>query len=1007
MPRGMFFAPLVLLTASPLAFAERPPVSPADAPGRMALPDGFRVTLFAGEPDLVKPIAMTFDDRGRLWVVEAHSYPHWITDGREGHDRILIFEDKKGTGHYDKCTVFWDRGTNLSGIAVGFGGVWLCSTPNLVFLPVRDGEDHPAGPPQVILDGLDLKAQHNVFNDLTWGPDGWLYGCNGILSNSRIGKPGTPDKERVPLDCGVWRYHPVQQRFEAYAWGTTNPWGLDWDDYGEMFITNCVIKHLFHVVPGAHFQRMYGQDLNPHCYGLMESCADHLHWAGGNWTTSRGGLGAHSETGGGHAHCGAMVYLGDNWPDAYRNHIFMCNIHGNRLNQDILERRGSGYVAHHGKDFLMAHDDWFRGVSLYYGPDGGVFVSDWHDTGECHNHDVVQPCGRIFKVTYGTPPPVTVDLTKASDEELVRLQLHKNDWWVRHARRLLQERAHAGTLSPKVRPLLAKLLAEQTNVPRKLRLVWALYAVGGLDEKGLAELLKDPAEAVRVWAVRLLVEDGQVSRNVLKAFATMARDEPSAAVRLALASALQRLPLDSRRLIARALGAHAEDATDANLPLMIWYGIEPQVAANPAWAIILVRYSARIPILRQYAIRRITEASDAKTGGPAQNDVLGAVMVLLAGSNDTQLQLDVLRGMAEALQGRRQVKAPPGWDVVSRDLAGSGNAEIREKVLLLSVIFGDSRALASLRNVLADSKAPTARRENALQTLREAQAPNLLPLLRTLLTDASMRRSALRALAGYKDADIPALILHGYGSWDDAAKADAVATLASRPAWAMALLDAMERGQVSRRDLSAFTARQLLAFNDKHLADRLTKVWGAIRQTSQQKTTLMPRYLGIAAPDALKKADRSHGRLIFSRTCANCHTLFGEGGKIGPDLTGSQRTNPEYLLTKILDPSAVVAKDYQVTILTTANGRTITGIVKEETDKTIVMQTQNEVVRVAKEDVEDRQHSPASMMPEGQLGPLSDVEVRDLIAYLSGPGQVPLPSQPPVSPTPKARPARR
>ncbi|HJT78955.1 MAG TPA: PVC-type heme-binding CxxCH protein, partial [Gemmataceae bacterium] len=490
MPRGSFLAALLLLAAVPLAPAETPPVSPQKAPGLMTLPDGFRVTLFAGEPDLVKPIAMTFDDRGRLWVVESHSYPHWITDGSAGHDRILIFEDRKGTGHYDACTVFWDRGTNLSGIAVGFGGVWLCSTPNLVFIPVHPGEDRPAGPPTVVLDGWDLKARHNVFNALAWGPDGWLYGCNGILSNSRVGRPGTPDKERVPIDCGVWRYHPVRQKFEAYAWGTTNPWGLDWDDYGEMFITNCVIKHLWHVVPGAHFQRMFGQDLNRHVYGLMESCADHLHWAGGNWTTSRGGLGAHSQTGGGHAHAGAMVYLGDNWPDAYRNHIFMCNIHGNRVNQDVLERHGSGYVAHHGKDFLMAHDTWFRGLALHGGPDGGVFVSDWHDTGECHNHDVVQPCGRIFKVTYGTPAPITVDLAKASDEELVRLQLHKNDWWVRHARRLLQERAHAGTLSPKVRPLLEKMLAEQTDAPRKLRLIWALYAVGGLDEKGLTALLE-------------------------------------------------------------------------------------------------------------------------------------------------------------------------------------------------------------------------------------------------------------------------------------------------------------------------------------------------------------------------------------------------------------------------------------------------------------------------------------------------------------------------------------
>src|SRR5262249_46888585 len=309
----LILAALLILTARSLSFAEEPPFSPQRSAERIKLPEGFRATLFAGEPDLVKPIAMTLDDRGRLWVVESHSYPNWLPEGKQGHDRILIFEDKKGAGHFDSCKVFWDKGTNLSGIAVGFGGVWLCATPNLIFVPVKPGADRPAGPPQVLLDGWSQKTKHNVFNALTWGPDGWLYGCNGIQSDSLVGAPGTPKGKRVALNCGVWRYHPTKKTFEVVAWGTTNPWGLDFDDYGEMFITNCVIKHLFHVVPGAHFVRMYGQDVNPHCYGLMPSCADHIHWGGGAWTSSRGGKGEHSAAGGGHAHAGAMVYLGDNW----------------------------------------------------------------------------------------------------------------------------------------------------------------------------------------------------------------------------------------------------------------------------------------------------------------------------------------------------------------------------------------------------------------------------------------------------------------------------------------------------------------------------------------------------------------------------------------------------------------------------------------------------------------------------------------------------------------------
>jgi putative membrane-bound dehydrogenase-like protein len=607
--RRVLLACLVIPTTLSFAFAEEPPISPQRAVERFKLPEGFRATLFAGEPDLIKPIAMTIDDRGRLWIVESHSYPNWLPEGKEGRDRILIFEDKKGNGHFDSCKVFWDKGTNLSGIAVGFGGVWLCATPQLLFVPVHPGEDKPAGPPKVVLDGWSLQAKHNVFNALTWGPDGWLYGCNGILATSYIGRPGTAQENRIPLNCSVWRYHPVKETFEVFAWGTTNPWGLDFDDYGEMFITNCVIKHLFHFVPGAHYVRMYGQDLNPYCYGLMASCADHIHWGGGDWTTSRGGQGAHDAPGGGHAHVGAMVYLGDNWPDEYRHHIFMCNLHGNRVNQDILERRGSGYSAHHGKDFLLANDSWFRGLSLLYGPDGGVFLSDWHDTGECHDYDRVEPCGRIFKVTFGKPAAAHPDLEAQSDEELVRLQKHKNDWWVRHARRLLQERAYAGKLGRNVRPQLVKMLAEEKDVPRKLRALWALHVTGPLDEKTLLGLLDSPHETIRVWAVRLLVEDKRISEDAAKRLASLAREDKAASVRLSLTSALQRLPQAQRWAIAEALAAHAEDASDENLPLMLWYGIEPLVLDDAEHAAKLLA-KCKIPLVRQYIARRIAALAE-------------------------------------------------------------------------------------------------------------------------------------------------------------------------------------------------------------------------------------------------------------------------------------------------------------------------------------------------------------------------------------------------------------
>jgi putative membrane-bound dehydrogenase-like protein len=587
---------------------------PAQAAATMKLPPGFRATLFAGEPDVVQPIAFAFDDRGRVWVAESMSYPNWQpedTKPQDRHDRIVILEDADGDGRFDKRTVFADHLMNLSGIELGFGGVFLCSTPNLLFIPDADGDDKPDSPATVLLNGFSYDVHHNVFNGMTWGPDGWLWGMHGILGTSKVGPAdmAASDPKRVAINCGVWRMHPLTHAFEVVASGTTNPWGLDFDDYGEAFITNCVIAHVFHVIPGAHYQRMYGEDLTPHTYGLMSTCADHLHWGGGLWTESRGNQPKHSAAGGGHAHVGAMVYLGENWPAEYRNTLFTCNLHGLRVNNDTLEQKASGYVAHHGKDFLFMADPFFRGLALKYGPDGGVYMSDWSDTGECHDYDEIhRESGRIYKITYGDVKHEKVDVAKLNDDELVRLQSSRNEWLVRHARRVLQERAAGSRLADAghTRGSLRQMLAAAKDAPSRLRAFWALHAAGGVNEAEIAELLGNADAYVRAWAVRLAADDRTASPALLDRFAKLAASDPSPVVRVYLASTLQRIPGEQRWPIVDALAAHEEDANDPNIPLMIWYGIEPLVPGDPARATKLVE-TARIPLLRQHIARRLTE----------------------------------------------------------------------------------------------------------------------------------------------------------------------------------------------------------------------------------------------------------------------------------------------------------------------------------------------------------------------------------------------------------------
>ncbi len=965
------------------------PVAPAEAAARMTVPEGFRVSLFAAEPDVRQPIAFAIDPRGRLWVAENYSYPNWRTKP-EGRDRILIFEDSDGDGRFDSRKVFWDKGANLTGLALGFGGVWACETPNLVFIADRDGDDVPDGEAQAVLDGWDVKAQHNLFNALNWGPDGWLYGCNGIMSNSRVGRPGTPDAGRVALNCGVWRYHPTRKTFEAVAHGTTNPWGLDFDDHGQAFITNCVIPHLYRVVPGAHFIRMHGQDINPFSYGLMGTTADHIHWAGGSWTDSRGGAGKHGEAGGGHAHVGAMVYLGDNWPARYRDTLFTCNLHGHRVNNDALRREGSGYVAAHAPDFLRADDPWFRGMELKSGPDGGVFLTDWSDTGECHETDADGPHrenGRIYKVTYGTPKAFRGDLAKLDDLALVRLQSHPNEWHVRTARRLLAERAASGRDMVGVHRALREQFETERNVPVKLRSLWALHATGGLDEGSAIAHLRHPEEWVRAWAVRLLADEKAPGSVATARFAAMAGDDPSPLVRLELASALGRMPAEARWPLAGRLVDRGEDAVDASIPLMIWYGIEPLVPLDRARAVDLAERS-RIPLLRRHIARRLVAADDRAGDGRG----VASVVARLGDSDDPGFQADLLGGLLESLRGRKATAPPVGWPVAYDRLAASREAEVRDAAVKLALQFGDPRAIATLTATLGDDAAPVAARVAAIGVLAERRVPDLSTSLRKLLASPPVRGPALRALAAYDDPATPAAILGLYPGLAEADRADAVATLASRPGYALRLLEAVRAGVVPRRDLSTATARQLLALGDKAVAGALETSWGTIRPTSSEKSPLVARYKRALTPDRLKAADPSRGRAVFRQACVSCHKLYDEGSDLGPELTGSDRANLDYILENVLDPSASVGRDYRLTTVALKDGRVLSGLLGDDGGRTIAVRTTNERVVLPREDVEEVRPTDRSMMPEGLFENLTDAEVRDLVAYLATKGQVAAPS---------------
>jgi putative membrane-bound dehydrogenase-like protein len=605
------------IAALPSAFGQLPdglkdtqadqasPPTPEQALKQITVPPGFDVTLFAGDPVVAQPIAINYDDRGRLWVAESFSYIEWK---RKSQDRILIFEDRDGDGRYDSRKVFWASANHLSGFQIGHGGVWICDAPQLLFIPDADRDDIPDGEPEVMLDGWALDAEHNFFNGLTWGPDGWLYGRHGIKKPSLVGRPGTPQNERIELSCAIWRFHPQRHDFEVVADGTINPWGLDWNAEGQAFITTSVVDHLWHLVPGARFARWEnrkGGHPNPYSYELMKAASDHRHWEGGE--AERRELG-HDEQGGGHSHCGLMIYQSDSWPKEFANAAFFNNVHGHRMNMDHLIRKHSGYVATHGPDFLRGNSDWFRGVEVIQSPDGGAMLAEWTDLGECHDRDGIhRTSGRLFKISHGKPQrQKPFDLNAKASVELVELLWHENVWWRRHSLRILQERITSGE-PPK--PAVTELLTRKATQGSIRDGVIAVQLLALIDRAALRSVYADCAagrEAVRAQVIHLLFHERKPTREDVLWLVRQVKgaSQNSSLVDLHMASALQRVPVEDRWELATALAQRPVHPDDRNLALMIWYGFEPLVPLDRTRAL-KISLGSKIPLIRQFTARRI------------------------------------------------------------------------------------------------------------------------------------------------------------------------------------------------------------------------------------------------------------------------------------------------------------------------------------------------------------------------------------------------------------------
>ncbi len=615
----------------------------------------------------------------------------------------------------------------------------------------------------------------------------------------------------------------------------------------------------------------------------------------------------------------------------------------------------------------MANDAQWIGFSIEIGPDGAVYILDWHDPDICGIDVFEKDTGRIYRVA---PPGVSgksgLNLAALSDEELVDMQRHRNDWYVRRARVILHQRAEEGRLSAGVHEALWDQFESGLDTGRKLRALWALHVTGGASQTKLTELLDHSDAHIRAWAIQLLCEDFDPGRRALNKFKEMAASDPSPVTRLYLASALQRIPERNVWQVAEGLLSHAGDAADHNLPHMIWFGVEPHVAASTKVALERA-LDSEIPMVANHIARRAVAA-----------EKLDALVAAINKADTASMRITLLEGLRDGLTGQRYLKAPKGWAALESRLLDSSEERERSLGLGLGHLFGSAEAGRARLAQLKDKAVDAAQRKEILMSFGQEVYEPAFDAIVGFLDDPELRETALRALASYDRPSVPNEILDRYSRLTGTEKSIAIQTMATRRDSARTLLEALQKGIVPRSDVSAVAARQL----NRVIGPTFADFWGSVESLSKDKQITMDRYRFLLTDDYLAHADVKSGKAVFEQSCASCHKMYGKGGDIGPDITGSNRANLDYILTNMLDPSGEIPEGYQLETINTQDGRTFAGTVANEDDNQVTLRMIGQDVVLAKSEILSRETLPVSMMPEGLLSALDDKQVRDLVAYL-------------------------
>ncbi len=952
---------------------DRPPgpaLSPSDAIKAMTVPEGFAVELVASEPDLVNPVAMTFDDRGRVWITESLEYPR--KDAGKGRDRVKVLEDTDGDGKADRFTVF-ASGLNIpSGIAVGHGGVWVANSPDILFYPDADRDGVADGPPQVVVTGFGRDDTHELPNSLTWGPDGWLYGWNGVFNQSEVKSGG----ENFAFTCAIWRIHPKTRAFQVWCEGTSNPWGIAFNDEGDAFASACVIDHFWHLTESGYYHRQGGP--YPPFTWKLESIVDFKHQKA--------------------AYCGVHFFDSPAYPEKYRKKFYMGNIHGNCINVDSVVKSGATYRAINQTDFLSANDAWFMPVVQKTGPDGSLYILDWYDRYHCYQDANRDPAGidrlkgRLYRVRYkDTPRRANFDLGKSTDDELIALLGSQNVYDRDIAQRLLSERG---------KPVQAKLAAVVTRADapttqkrhaittQKRHAMWALIGAGPLELVDHRALLASDDPAIRAFAVRAAGNMGRVDPAISGTVKKLAGDlDPSVRLQVAIA-AVKIEGVDPMPVLVEVLSRAGDDVVT---PPVVWRNLEELLETGAiAFVEATEKYAGSKPVAALYPrvidrllarqsieARPIAALLDRLLAGPSANDEF-ARRAIDAISAKVQSG-EVSGARSEAL---RLAVAP----TLARALAKPPSSVASESALLLAS-WKDKDGLAVARKIAVATDRDDLTRLRAITALIASGDKSALVIGTSLAVGPEIGSldflgKVVAALGRMDDPEVAPRLLSPFRFKSPELNPKVIELLTQRPSWSRALCEAVVAKTVPADLVNANQIRKMQASPDASLVALAKSTFGTVREgRNPERDKVVARMRNLVRSPG---GDPFAGKLAYAKVCGQCHKIYGEGQEVGPDLTSNGRNDFEQLLSNIFDPGLVIGSAYQAVTVSTADGRVLTGLLAEDSPERIVLKIQGGKTEVIpRADVEQKKTSALSLMPEDVEKQLTDKEWIDLFAFLT------------------------